>query len=118
MSKLFGIFYYAAAYIGLVLVERACLVSASSSSDPCSMALLWPPPDAITLLAPDSDRIPVYLKLAGNCSRFLSRGTGDGIELEFGVTVYSSSERREDQERHIARASELKRDLTPIHFLL
>jgi hypothetical protein len=123
MSKLFQcifyyIFYYAAAYICLALVERACLVGASSSSDPCSMDLLWPPPDAITLLAPDSDRIPVYLKSAGNCSRFLTRGTGNGIELEFSISVYSSSERREDQERQIARASELKRDLTPMHFLL
>ncbi len=119
MSKLFqSIFYYAAASIGLALVERACLVSASSSSGPCSMDLLWPPPDAITLLAPDSDRIPVYLKLAGNCSQFLTRGTGTRIDLEFGMTVYSSSERREDQERQVARASELKHDLTPIHFLL
>ena len=46
------------------------VAAADSGAAACSLDLVWPPPDAIILIGTDSEMIPAYLKLAGDCSEF------------------------------------------------
>jgi hypothetical protein len=40
-------------------------------TDECVLELLWPRPDAVVLIATDSNSIEIFFKLQGNCTEFL-----------------------------------------------
>ena len=76
----------------------------------CGMELIWPPSDAIVLMALDSRSVMVYLKLWGNCSVFLSP-TPSQLNIQVIIDQKSNA-----LETWTTFASPLDSDSTPIHF--
>ena len=110
--------WFAVISIGFVGGEDDNLADGSGA---CVMDLIWPPSDAITLIASDSQLVVVYLKLSGNCSQFVKtspRGSGLRHILEFSHNSYLNGIDRHTSFLAPALASPLSEDLTPVHFRL
>jgi hypothetical protein len=50
-------------------------VYATAANSPCGLEMIWPPPDAVVLMATDSRHVEVYLKLWRTCISLFLRAT-------------------------------------------
>jgi hypothetical protein len=103
-----------------VYIALACAQVANEGipSGPCGMALIWPFPDAIILIAPDSLHLNIYLKLWGNCAEFLLPISPTRSHIKFAYITYNSHRLRENATSLPIRASPLAEDATPVHLRL
>ncbi len=89
---------------------------------PCGMELIWPPSDAVILIAPDSHYIMIYVKLSGNCAEFLGPQSSTGPRFDLGYRVlYHNIDGRDSVDESMSfslkpsQAFLLKEDKTPVH---
>lgn len=90
------------------------VAAADSGAAACSLDLVWPPPDAIILIGTDSEMIPAYLKLAGDCSEFFP--LGHFFRLQLGIVAYEPDEIRDAKMLQPIVAAPLAEDNTPVSF--
>ena len=90
------------------------VAAADSGAAACSLDLVWPPPDAIILIGTDSEMIPAYLKLAGDCSEFFP--LGHFFRLQLGIVAYEADEIRDAKMLQPIVAAPLAEDNTPVSF--
>ena len=69
-------------------------VYATAANSPCGLEMIWPPPDAVVLMATDSRHVEVYLKLWGNCTEFLHAVTPTRSHLHFAFLAGDPAETR------------------------
>jgi hypothetical protein len=89
------------------------------ASGHCGMSLIWPLPDAIILVAPDSLYLMIYLKVWGNCAEFLLPISPTRYHLKFAYIIYGGhSGPKADLTLLPLRASPLAEDPTPVNLRL
>jgi hypothetical protein len=99
--------------------ERIAGLQSAEAPQRCRLDMIWPPSDAIILLATDSLSVTAYFMLSGGCAEFLHPKSPASSQLRIGFVAYDEASYGRDsplQRVHSLEPLPLDQDTTPSHF--